>query len=313
MQAIGIDIGGTRIKAVLLNNKGEIISQKVIPTMTPKSDRKVDPTWQLAVKEVSELLIQEATEPTLIGIASPGLPNKENTCIQILPERLPGIENFDWATFLGKPTITVINDAHSALIAEAELGSGRGYSNLVMLTIGTGVGGGILINGELYQGNHQLAGHLGHCCIDVNSDRPGITGLTGTLENAIGNASLPDRSLNYYNSTHQLVIEYMKGNSFASYLWLSSVRNLALSINSIANILSPEAFIIGGGIANAQEALYKPLNEFLDVYNWKGLPNRTRILNAHYQDFSGAIGAAAFAFRKARIRIEKNTKKYGRH
>src|SRR5690606_14672727 len=136
-----------------------------------------------------------------IGIAAPGLPNSANSAIRLMPERLDGWEHFIWADYLKEQSVWVLNDAHAALIAETKFGVGKGLKNVVMLTLGTGVGGGILIDGKLYQGNGQMAGHLGHMTLDVDREDAGITGMPGTLEDAIGNATVFKRSFGRFAST----------------------------------------------------------------------------------------------------------------
>src|SRR5690606_24820967 len=135
---------------------------------------------------VLELKSRSVAAVDAVGVAAPGLPDPTNSSIRIMPGRLNGLENLIWSDYLGEKEVWVINDAHSALMAEAKFGVGKNLRNLIMLTLGTGVGGGIMINGELYQGKYQMAGHLGHMTLDINKEDPGITGMPGTLENAMG-------------------------------------------------------------------------------------------------------------------------------
>ena len=137
--AIGIDIGGTNIKGVLLNDTGEILYQHYLST----SDANAQ--WRDKVDEmVSILKGHHKNAIDVIGLSSPGLCNETNKSIAFLPNRLPGIENFNWEKHFGTNTY-ILNDADAALIAEAKFGALQGYKNAVLLTLGTGVGGGILI------------------------------------------------------------------------------------------------------------------------------------------------------------------------
>jgi glucokinase len=162
--AIGIDLGGNNIKGVLLNDSGEVIYQASQATEEGTAGTDGDShLWKNTVsKMVLELKSKSTSEIEAIGLAAPGLPNKSNSAIRIMPGRLKGLENLNWSEYLNEKEVRVLNDAHAALIAEAKYGIGKGINNVIMLTLGTGVGGGILINGELYQGNYQMAGHLGH-------------------------------------------------------------------------------------------------------------------------------------------------------
>ena len=296
--AIGIDLGGTNIKGVLLNaTTGEILHQAVQATESDVVGSNGHGShWKQAVFQmVQDLKSKSAYAIEAIGLAAPGLPNSSNSAIRNMPGRLDGLENLVWAEFLGEKEVSVLNDAHAALMAEAKFGVGKGIKNIVMLTLGTGVGGGILINGELYQGNYQMAGHLGHMTLDVDKEDPGITGMPGTLENAIGDATVTIRSFGRYTSTKALVQAYLQGDAFATFVWLNSVRKLALGLCSLGNLLSPDVIILGGGITKAGDALYQPLASFIEVYEWKNSGKKTPIQQAFYSDIAGAVGAAGFA------------------
>jgi glucokinase len=296
LYTIGIDLGGTNIKGIILDQNGEIIKQTHIPTKDTG-----DGTWRNNVKEAVEALKNEFSHPVEgIGFSAPGLPNEDNSCIVFLPNRLAGLENFNWTDFLGTKTY-VINDAHSALMAESAFGVAKGKKNVVLLTLGTGVGGGILINGQLYQGLSQMAGHLGHIVVDSESDIPSITGMVGSLEYAVGNYSIEKRSLGKFESTWALVEAYRKGDTWATYVWLSSVRKLSLAIVSLSNAFSPEMIVLSGGITLAEDALFTPLSNFMDLYEWRPGGKQTTIAQAHFSDMAGAIGAAGFVFKKMEI------------
>lgn len=290
MEAIGIDIGGTNIKGVLLDQKGNIIHDIQVKTNETESA-----WWKNAVKDAVGLLSQKASvEKTSIGISAPGLANDRNECIRLMPGRLQGLENFIWSDFLKAPAL-VLNDAHAALMAEAKFGAGKGFHNIVMLTLGTGVGGGLLINGQLHQGMLNRAGHLGHITLHADSDVLDITQMPGSLEDAIGDCTIGLRSQGKFNSTSALVQAHQKGDPFASQIWLLSIRRLAVALCSFINILSPEIIILGGGIAQAGDDLFKPLEQFMDIFEWRYNAVRTPVVRAAFDEYSGAVGAAAFA------------------
>ncbi|GAB3548530.1 ROK family protein [Spirosoma fluminis] len=293
MNAIGIDLGGTWIKGVLMNSDtGEIVKQLYHPTNGKKD--QTDIHWKQAVFETVRELRDYSTEPVKItGLSAPGLPNVTNQCIAFMPGRLSGLEGFHWGSFLNA-TVHVVNDAHAALLAESRFGVAKGCRNVVMLTLGTGVGGGILIDGKLYQGNFQKAGHIGHVTVDAEADRD-ITGAPGSLEDAIGNATIERRSLGRFTSTYQLLEAYKQGDYFAQWVWLSSVRKLAIGINSLINLFSPDLVVLGGGITQAEDDLLRPLADFLGLYEWRPGGQATPIKIAHFGDMAGAIGAASFA------------------
>lgn len=289
---IGIDLGGTRIKGVLLDSQRNVLEQ----LYTPTNDNELA-GWKEAVLEcVNSLQSKADTQQLPVGISAPGLPNAANTSIAFMPGRLQGLENFDWSTFLKRPAF-VLNDAVAALLAEARLGAAAGKMNVAMLTLGTGVGGAILINGQPYQGAFNKAGHIGHMVIDDEGE-PDVTGMPGSLEDAIGNVTIAKRSEGRFSSTHELLDACKNDDVFAKEVWLKSVRKLAIGLASVTNILSPETIVLGGGITEAGEALFHPLEEYMGLYEWRAGGNRVNIVKAHFGDMAGAIGAACFAMEK---------------
>ena len=289
---IGIDLGGTRIKAVALDNNGNVLHRLYAST-----NDNSDATWRQSVKtSVEELQSKLMLSEFIVGISAPGIPDEKNSCIAHMPGRMQGLENFDWSSFLHHKTY-VINDAIAALMAEAKLGVARDKKNAVLLTLGTGVGGAILIDGKPYQGNFQKAGHIGHIVID-HEDEPDVTGMPGALESAVGNVTIEKRSLGKFKDTHTLLEAYRSGDHFAKWVWLTSVRKLSIGIASVINILSPECVILGGGITEAGKDLFEPLENFLSIYEWRPGGNRTTIMKAQFGDMAGAIGAACFAMGK---------------
>ncbi len=251
--------------------------------------------WKQAMQTMIAAVQQRYPEQELaIGIAAPGIPDTAYTMIKYMPGRLQGLEELVWAEFLNVSRLPVLNDAMAALLAESRLGAAKDAQNAVLLTLGTGVGGGLLINGKPYGGTHQWAGHIGHTVAD-SGGFPDITRMPGSIEEAIGNASLPRRSMGRYHSTHDLVADYERGNAFASFLWLTSVQNLACTLASLVNLISPEVIVLGGGITRAGNALYDPLASFMDVYEWRPGDQRTPVRQAQFDDYAGAVGAALFA------------------
>jgi len=198
---------------------------------------------------------------------------------------------------LGQP-VFVLNDAVAALMAEAKFGAAKDKKHAVLLTLGTGVGGAILINGMPYQGAFNKAGHIGHMVIDHKGEKD-VTGMPGSLEECIGNYSVAKRSGGKYSSTKDLVDAYRSGDKFAAEVWLRSVEQLAIGLASITNILSPEVIVIGGGIAEVGTDLFEPLNRYMDEYEWRAGGNKAEIVKAIYGDIAGTVGAASFAFSKS--------------
>ena len=291
--AIGIDLGGTNVKGVLMNESGQILIQHFISTEDDSEGK-----WKVNVLEMVKYLKDASKESIdIIGLSAPGLACETNKCIAHLPNRLFGLENFVWQEYFQTNTF-VLNDAHAALMAETKYGAIKGFKNAILLTLGTGVGGGILINGELYQGLNQMAGHLGHVSLNTSNEEISILGIPGSLEYALGNYSIGKRSMGKFNSTNELIIAYKQNDSFAKWLWLDSIRKLSISLASLINIFSPEIIVLSGGITLAEEVLFDPLFDFVEMYEFRPKGKKTIIKKAHFNNLSGAVGAAAFAFSK---------------
>lgn len=286
---IGVDLGGTRIKAVALDETGNILFENY--QLTNDGDDKI---WKNAVKTAVQTIQNKIENAgTVIGISAPGLPNEKNSAIGFMPGRLQGLENFIWSDFLGTKAF-VLNDAVAAMMAEAKFGAAKNKKNVIMLTLGTGVGGGILIDGKPYQGAFQKAGHLGHLSLDSDGE-PDIIGIPGSLEDAIGNCTIEKRTGGKFASTDELIKAHRKGDEFATQIWMTSVNKLAVALASFTNILSPETIILGGGITEANDDLFKPLEKLMEKYEWRTGGNQTKIVKAQYGDLAGAVGAACFA------------------
>ncbi|MFZ9660513.1 MAG: ROK family protein [Chitinophagaceae bacterium] len=291
--AIGIDLGGTRIKAVLMNLTGNIIEEKIVQTHDSGNNDGME--WKQAILEIVNEFKNQF--PFLsIGISAPGLPNENNEFIAHMPGRMQGIEGFHWGSFLNQ-NVYVLNDGIAALMAESKFGVAKGKKHVVMLTLGTGVGGAILIEGKPYQGAFNKAGHIGHMVIDHSGDAD-VTGMPGSLEECIGDCTILKRSKGKYSSTKKLLDDLIKGNDFANQIWQLSVKQLALGLASVTNILSPEMIVLGGGITNAGELLFDPLNSYMEQFEWRAGGNKVQIAKAMFGEIAGTIGAASYALDK---------------
>jgi glucokinase len=291
-QAIGIDLGGTRIKGVVVDEGGNLLRQ--VYMSTNDGDGAV---WKNAVAETVKELRREMNGSAVIGISAPGLPDKENTAIAFMPGRLEGLENFVWKDYLQCPAF-VLNDGVAALVAEAKTGAAKNSTNAIMITLGTGVGGALLINKQPYQGSFNKAGHIGHMVINDSGDCD-VTGMPGSLEECIGNYTIEKRSNGKFASTHALLKAYKEGDEMAKVVWLTSVKKLAIGLASASNFISPDTIVVGGGIAECDDDLFIPLNKWFDEFEWQPGGARPKIVKAIQGDLAGAIGAACFAMGKS--------------
>lgn len=292
--SIGIDLGGSSVKTVAVTAEGKTLAQS---TLNFDAETKLD--WAQKIREVVEQIQSEQKKSAShIGLSAPGLAAKDGRSIFHMPGRLQGLEGLDWTSFLKSPhPVPVLNDAHAALLGEAWLGAARGFQNVIMLTLGTGVGGAAIVDGRLLRGHIGRAGHLGHTSLDIDGATD-VCGTPGSLEVMIGNCTIGERTHGMFQTTHDLVAAHVAGDPEASYFWLRSVRALACAIASFVNILDPEAVVIGGGIARAGDALFGPLRECVAEIEWRSAGYAVKILPAVLGEFAGACGAARHAMQQ---------------
>ena len=285
---MGIDLGGSSVKAVAVTAEGELLGQSV-----DTFDAGSDMDWARKIRGIVIRLQDEQKAPAAhIGLSAPGLAARDGCSIAHMPGRLKGLEGLNWSRFLGISTpVPVLNDAHAALLGEAWLGAAKGYQNVIMLTLGTGVGGAAIVDGRLLRGHIGRAGHLGHISLEIDGP-PDVCATPGSLEVQIGNCTIVERSGGRFRSTHELVAAYRAGDAAAGEIWLRSVRALACAIASYGNILDPEAVVIGGGIARSGDALFEPLRSLVAQFEWKSTGYSLKIFPAALGEFAGAYGAA---------------------
>ncbi|MBG85513.1 MAG: sugar kinase [Verrucomicrobiales bacterium] len=284
---IGIDLGGSSVKAVLVDREGEKIDDR---------NCAFDPTERMSFAETIRAVVAHLEsahgEVQHIGLSAPGLAAKDGCSTAYLPNRLDGIEGLVWSDYLDRShPIPVLNDAHAALLGEVWLGAAKGLTNVIMFTLGTGVGGAAMVDGKLLRGHTGKAGHLGHQSLNPNGE-PDICGTPGSIETLMGNCTIGKRSNGRFKTTHDLIRAHESGDAFATKVWLESVRALGCAIGSCSNILDPEVCVIGGGIARAGDALFEPLRNIVNEVEWKVCGHDLRLEAAQLGELAGAFGAA---------------------
>jgi glucokinase len=288
--SIGVDLGGTNIKIVVVSIDGTVLDYLTCDTADSEG------SWAQTIKSnLQQIEKARGQSPAHIGLAAPGLAAKDGRSIGYMQGRLQGLQGFVWQDFLESSAgVVVLNDAHAALLGELWQGAARGYRNVILLTLGTGVGGAVLVEGQLFKGHIGRAGHLGH--VSVNADGlPDIVNTPGSLEQMIGNYNLHERSGGRFTSTRMLVDAHLAGDSDATAIWERSIYYLSAAVASFINSFDPEIVIIGGGIAQAGPALFDPLRRHLDRFEWRPMGHQVPVIAAALGEKAGAIGAAYHA------------------
>lgn len=284
---LGIDLGGSCVKTAAVTPSGELLRKRV-DNFTP--DAALD--WAKAVADAVAAMKEELGPPRRMGLSAPGLAHRDARSIFRMPGRLEGLEGLNWTEYLASESaVPVMNDAHAALLAEAWIGAAAGARDVVLLTLGTGVGGAVMVDGRLLKGRMGRAGHLGHNCLDPDGPRD-VTGIPGSLEVMIGNCTIRERTQGRFDTTHALIEAFEREDEEATKYWLLSVQALACSISSFINMFDPEVVVVGGGIARAGKSLFEPLEKFLRPIEWQPDGDGVPVVPARLGEYAGAIGAA---------------------
>lgn len=302
----GIDIGGTKVAVALANTNGELLSKSRVPTRVALGPHRI---LEDATQEIERMMRETDTRPVAVGVGCGGPLSRKRGMI-LSPTNLPGWDEFPIVELLEKRfdvPVILDNDANAAALGEHEYGAGRGWRNLVYVTISTGIGGGVIINGELVHGVGDGTGEVGHITVDPDGVECNC-GARGCLEAICSGtniarrakerlsrgaqSSMPQLAGGIDNVTAATVASAAReGDQLACEIWDETIRLLAIGINAIAVTLAPEAIIIGGGVSAAGDGLIVPLRRQLGE-RLKIVPaEEIRLLQAALGGDSGIHGA----------------------
>ena len=302
---IGIDLGGTTVKAALCAPDGTLLHKQSAPTPTGDAGGLCAAMKQLALG----LCAAQGAAPeqiTSIGIGVPGSFDKA-TCTLKFGTNL-GMNNVCFADAFQPDfgcTVQLDNDANCAALGEVTAGAAKGAKNMVMVTLGTGVGGGIIIGGKLYTGCNGIAGEVGHMVVRQGGERCGC-GRDGCLEAyasaasfvkfaeralAAGRGSLLQAHAGHLNA--KMICDAVDaGDALACELFDEYCVNLSCGLANFINIFQPEAIVLGGGLAGYGEKLLAPLRRLTLPQTFRSDGRNTEIVCASLGNDAGLIGAA---------------------
>ena len=297
MIRVGIDIGGTGIKVGLVNESIQIIREGTVPTV-------IDIPFEEQVKRIADCVLSTVSSAGLtpddiesVGIGIPGIASSETgeiiKCTNMGWKHVPFRETF--RKFLDKP-VFIENDANVAALAESVAGISAGTSSSVFITIGTGIGSGIIINGQSWKGAHGIGGELGHTILDLErycSATALIRMAREAVEKHPESAILSIAGGTVSNIEAKTVFDASKaGDTTAVEVYRRYISCLAQAVASVINLLDPEVIVLGGGVSKAGSYLLDPLVREIPQYvlfNDQPLPSvRIAVLGSE----AGIIGAS---------------------
>jgi glucokinase-like ROK family protein len=306
---VGIDLGGTFIKGGIVDDLGNVLVQDKAPTQSDKGGETVAQNIATLVSALLKKANLTTADVVGIGMGAPGM-IESSTGVVIFSNNLNWWE-FPLASMVAKKTnlpVKMANDANVAALGEVKFGAAKKYNSAIMITLGTGVGGGIVVDGKLIEGNRSAGAELGHSVIVVDGEQC-TCGRKGCLE-AYASATALIRetkramtanpnskmwevgSLDAVNG--KTAFDYYNADESAKAVVDSYVKHLACGLTNFANIFRPEAIILGGGVCAQGENLLKPVQKLLDKELFAGEKGpQVPIVIAELENSAGLLGAAA--------------------
>ena len=307
-QRIGIDVGGTNVKIALVSDKGKIIYSNSIPT---RAEMGYEHTINSMKDAIRDLLKETKMKPADIegmGFGFPGQIDCKKGVVRLAPN-IPGWVDVPIAKIMesefGIPT-RVDNDVRTATLGELNYGAGVGCENLVCITVGTGIGSGLVVNGKLVRGANNAAGEIGHIklnmdggplcgcgdrgCLEAYASGPSIVAMAE--EYIRGGKSTKYRELANPDITPYIVaVAAKEGDPVARQIFRIMGEYIGKGLTSVVNLLNPEKIIIGGGVAEAGEILLDPIRETI-AKRAMTIQREVEIVPAQLGNTAGVIGAS---------------------
>jgi len=313
---LGIDLGGTAVKLGIVDQKGVIINSSEVPTLAETNS--ADKIYRNISHAIGQLLEKNPGHQIKgIGIGCPGSISPEEGTIVSGISNIPALNGFPLAREIGldfKIPTFIDNDANNAARGEFQFGTGIGRKNFIMITLGTGIGGAIFINGDLYGGVNNYAGEVGHMIIIVNGVQC-TCGSMGCWE-AYGSATsmikrakaMIERGLDTSLLKHYpdqlnakvIVKEAIAGDMIAKEIIISTGKYVGIGLANLINIFNPELCIIGGGVSLAGEILFKEIMKYAKINTLPRAWEVVSIEQAKLGNKAGILGSAALAFMKTK-------------
>jgi glucokinase len=293
---ISIDLGGTNLKVAVLNTDYKIKDSRFLNTKELRNKEELVAAIVEAIGAVKKR--NKISNDTVlgVGIGVPGPVDEKKGIVHFFPN-IPGWKEVNLKSILEKKLglpVFLDNDAKLMTLAEHKLGNARDFRNALCLTLGTGVGAGLILNGALFRGSDNAAGEIGHLPINEIGPRCNCGG-TACLEAYIGNNKILSQAKTKFRrdiSLEELSSLAKKGNLKALEVWAEVAKRLGIALSSAVNLLNLEAVVIGGGVSNAGKVLFDKVKETLKYRAMSVQAKRVKIFRAKLGSEAGLIGAA---------------------
>ncbi|MFH0855214.1 MAG: ROK family protein [Candidatus Omnitrophota bacterium] len=293
---IGIDLGGTNLKVALLDLNYHIKDREMLSTRTFMEKGQLISGIVHSVNRFIKYNNLSKAEVLGVGLGLPGPTDADNGVVHFFPN-IPGWKEVKLRGILIKKLalpVILDNDAKLMTIAEHRLGAARGFNNVLCMTLGTGIGGGLIINGKLYRGFNNVAGEVGH----VPINEKGVScncGASGCLEAYVGNRRIAFEARKSFK--RNITLEELSGlaakhNKIAVDVWRKIGGHLGFALAGVVNLLNLDAIVIGGGVAEAGKVLFDNINSALQAQAMSVQARRVKVLKAKLGSEAGIIGAA---------------------
>jgi glucokinase-like ROK family protein len=314
--AVGIDIGGTAVKGVIVDRAGAMTHHVSVPTTAQGGRETIAASTMQAIRLTLSAAAGAGLTPEAIGVASAGAIDAERGVVFAATENLPGWAGFDLRGAIeakfGLPAY-VENDAHAAALAELYFGQGSKHANFVAMTLGTGVGGGIVVEGKLVRGRFGFAGTFGHQTIRFDG-RPCNCGRRGCLEAYVSTAALvaeyrsasgaaPAENESDAQVARRIARLAQAGDSAALVAYDALAGYLAEGIANLFNVLDPEAIVLSGGLIESHSAFLSHVEARVTRLLHFGKKRPPLLLRSAAALYAGAQGAAASALEESHHRM----------
>jgi len=309
---LAVDLGGTKIIAAIISSK--VIAREYQLTRADEGPPSVIKRILSTIDHLLDLRNLDPSQLDSMSIAAAGAIDIEKGLVTLSPN-LPGWRNIPLRDVVrekyGANTF-LINDASAAVLGEHHFGAGKGVNNLIMLTVGTGIGGGIIINGELYPGPSGSAGEIGHMTIDINGPKCNC-GNIGCWERLVSGKAVAEEAIRRLGQGEKSSLTEIVGGKIKSitaekvslaaqngdFLALEVISKaatyLGIGLVNLVNIFNPEMIIIGGGLAKMGDLLLEPARRVVKERAFQVSARLVRIVPAQLGDDAAVLGAAIFA------------------